>query len=321
MQCASLTLALLGIQVICGGSVLHHITPLPNLDCSTGVAESCLTLSTLVANINNYSDSNDTTLIFLAGNHILNSSLSISDITFLRLLTNFSEISTISCSDGAHMKFVHAAQIEIHNLNFIGCSSLLQSVEQFILKDSSFHGTSSYHSALKLNQIYAANIINSSFTFNSHDNNMVATYRESIDSIISSRGGGALAISESNLEIYRSQFIGNTAQLGGAMFIERNSNITINDSLFADNSAGPCYGSSNCYGGAMYVDSGCIVIARSSTFLNNTSEFCGGAIAIFQATYVDIQNEFSTTKHLIILEEICRTNSAPELQAILVAME
>ena len=289
MQCASLTLALLGIQVICGGgSVLHHITPSPSLDCPKG--ESCLNLTTLAANTNNYTDSNGTVLVFLAGNHFLDLDFSIMNITFLRLLTNCSEVSTITCSHNVHVSFVDIAEIEIQKLNFTGCTSMVQSVQQFVLEDSSFHGASSHSSALKLKQIYAATIISSSFTFNSHDI-AVGAYKHHIYSAFSSRGGGALAVSESSLEIHWSQFIGNTAGLGGAILLERNSNVTISDSLFADNSVESCYGF-NCYGGAMYIDSRCTVTAHNNTFINNMSEFHGGAIAVFQATYIDIQNVF-----------------------------
>ena len=284
MQCASLTLALLGIQVICGGSVLHYITPI-SLSHECPIGESCLNLATLAANTNNYTDSNGTVLMLLAGNHILGSDISVSNVTFLRLLTNCSEISTITCSHSAHVSFVYIAKVEIQNLNFTGCRIMVQSVQQFVLEDSSFHGTSGYGSALKLNQIYAATIIGSSFTLNSHDT-AVGAYKHNIYSAVSSRGGGALAVSESSLKISWSQFIGNTAGLGGAILLERSSNVTISNSLFADNSV------ESCYGGAMYIDSRCTVIAHNNTFINNTSEFRGGAIAVFQATYVDIQNVF-----------------------------
>ena len=290
MQCASLTLvALLGIQVICGGGVTHHITPDPlaNLDCPMG--ESCLNLSTFAANASNYTDSKGTTLIFLAGNHTLDSDFSVSNVTLLKLLTNCSKMPTITCNHGTHMHFVDIADIEIQNLHFVGCQSVVQSVEQFVLEDSKFHGTNGYGSALKLDQIYAAAIISSSFTFNSH--NIVVHQDLNISSSFSSRGGGALAISESSLQISQSQFIDNTAGLGGAIFLERNSIVTINDLHFADNSVESCDGF-NCYGGAMYIDSGCAVTACNNTFLNNTSEYGGGAIAVFQATYRDIQNTF-----------------------------
>ena len=281
MHCSSLTLALLCIQVICGDTVLHHITPSPSIECPIG--ESCLTLSTFAASINNYTDSN-TTLLFLAGDHIFDSNVSVSNITLLRLSNNYSqtEIPTIVCIDSGQVKFAHIAQVQIHNLNFIGCSSVALSVHQFVLENSSFHGANG--SALILNQIFVANIVDSSFTSNN-----AGTY---VDSTFS-RVGGALVISETNIKISRSWFVSNVAQLGGAIFIERYSNVTINDSLFADNSAMHCYGYSiNCYGGAFLIDSSCIVTAHNNTFVNNTSEFSGGAIALFQATYIDLQNAF-----------------------------
>ena len=204
-----------------GGSKVHLIIPIAQ--CSTG--GSCLTLSMLAANTGNYLDSN-TTLIFPAGNHILDSELSVSNIDLLKLSTNDSANVSIACSGNASLKFSNIRQLQISGLEFIGCSSRVEFLDQFTLEDSSFHGRNSDGSALELTQTNT-NIVRSSFT-----SNTVGTYQRHVGFLetikinnhqwnihsYSARVGGALVVTSSNLTISSSHFDSNTAELGGAIF-------------------------------------------------------------------------------------------------------
>ena len=292
---------------IAGGSYskVHYITPSPNTQCPTG--ESCLTLSMLSANISNFLDSN-TALIFLAGNHTLDLELYVSNIDeFLRLSTNVSVAASVTCSGNASFKFINITQMQICGLEFIGCSSKVESVDQFSLEDSSFHGGNGKPdgSVLELTQTNT-NIIRSSFT-----SNKVGTYQNHVGFLemlnfynlhhqlniqsYSARVGGALVVTSSNLTISSSHFDGNTAELGGAIFSELGSNITISNCTFVSNSVTGC-SDDHCNGGALFIDSGCTFTAHNCTFINNTSGFSGGAIALFNGTYFDSQNVFSNNE-------------------------
>ena len=83
--------------------------------------------------------------------------------------------------------------------------------------------------------------------------------------------------------------------MGGAIFSEVGSNISINNSTFVSNSATDCR-DVHCNGGALFIDSGSTVTAHNSTFTNNTSEFSGGAISLFQGTYIDTENVLNYNK-------------------------
>lgn len=84
----------------------------------------------------------------------------------------------------------------------------------------------------------------------------------------------------SMVNISSSHFESNSAQLGGAIFSEVGSNVTITNCTFVNNSASGC-NDDRCHGGALLVDSGCIVTAHKSTFVNNRAGSSGGAIALY----------------------------------------
>ena len=261
----------------------------------------CLNLSTVAANITSYFDAN-TTLTFQEGTHYLDSEISVTGADIL-LQTNSQtlESAIIICRNNARLIFTNINQLRISRLNFIDCSVTVKVVNQFILEDSMFSGQNVNSSALTFNQANAE-ILGSSFVANN-----IGTFKSSVQfldevdhpySLVhvlshNARIGGALVVTNSNLTIIDSHFANNSAQLGGAIFVEIDSTMIINDSTFVGNSADDCVDDC-CNGGALFIDSGCTVTAHNSTFNNNTSEFSGGAIALFRGAFEGIQNEFTS---------------------------
>ena len=283
-------------------SNVHYITP---TQCP--VEESCLTLSTLAANISNYVNSN-TTIVFLEGNHILDSGLVVSNIDgSLTLSTNGSGTAAIICSDRS-LKFKNINQLQISGLELIGCSSKVERVDQFTLEDSKLHGGND-NSALYLNHTNT-NIVCSYFA-----SNTAGTYQSHVEVLASirdnrhdfrcpwptiqstsARVGGALTVTSSTVNISSSRFESNTAKVGGAIFSQLGSNMTISNSTFINNSATGC-SDDRCHGGALFIDSGCTVTAHNSTFISNTAGYSGGAISLFQGTFIDsIHNVFRSNR-------------------------
>ena len=221
-------------------SIVHYITSLSTTQCPV---ESCLTLSTLATNSTDYFHSN-TTLVFLEGRHTLDSELVVSDINAsLVLSTNGPGTAAITCSDEASLEFFNITQLQISGLEFIRCSSMVEFVDQFTLEDSIFHGGDN-DSALHLNHANTS-IVRSSFvsntagTYQSHVR--VLAYardnrydfpsdgtRPNIQST-SARVGGAVIVTSSTINISSSHFENNTAKIGGAIFSQKGSNITIRD--------------------------------------------------------------------------------------------
>ena len=273
--------------------MVHNVT-----HCNSG--GPCLDISTIAANTSIYLNSN-ATLIFQQGDHYLDNEFSVSGEELLELLSSQSSESTsVCCRGNSGLKFSNISQLTMRSLKFIGCSITIELVDQFNLEDSSFDGENASSSALQLSQ---TNIEILRSTFASYT---VGTYKtlvrflEEVDHPYSlmhveshdARMGGALVVTNSNLTISNSIFSGNSAQLGGAIFVELGSIITIDNSTFSDNGATNCT-DDRCNGGALFIDNGCIVMAQNSTFKNNTSDFSGGAIALFRGTLEDTQNEFN----------------------------
>ena len=284
------------------GSNVHYIAPTP-----CPAEESCLTLSTLAANSSNYLNTN-TTVVFLDGNHVLDLELFVSNIDgSLTLSTNGSGTATIICNDSVSLEFKNITKLQISGLEFIRCSGMVELVDQFTLEDSKFRGDHN-DSALHLTHTIT-NIVRSTFasntagTYQSHELGVLVYLGDSFNKFLypwpniqstSARVGGALIVTRSTVAISSSRFENNTAKVGGAIFSQLGSNMTISNCTFINNSATGC-DDDRCNGGALFIDSGCTVTAHNSTFTNNIAGYGGGAIALFQGTFLDsTHNVFSS---------------------------
>ena len=276
-------LVLLLLSMVRGNNV-YHIISTPSIQCPAG---ECLSLSMVADNTSYYLDAN-VTLIFHHGNRNLESDLYFSNMDHLIVTELIS--ATILCSNNASLMFSNIHQIRITGLEFIGCRGTVEFVEHFTLENAGFHDVNS-GSALQIIQTYA-DIIGTVFTYNT-----MGTYKSEISFYDPSgaRVGGALIVTESNLIITNSTFDSNSAEIGGAIFLELDSNVTINGSLFINNDAAGCI-NDYCSGGALLIDSGCSVRAHNLTFMNNTSETSGGAVFLFKGVYFDMSRAFEYNK-------------------------
>ena len=299
------------------GSAVHYVTPSQGIQCPEGESMNCLTLSMLAANTSNFFDA-DMTLIFLSGNHTLQTDLIMANIDKLLILTtNASVTASITCSSGVDLKFINVTQLNISGLEFIGCSSTIELVDQFTLEDAGFHGGDN-SSALQLIQTNT-NIVRTYFTSNTVGilkkiSSVPYAYIDSSDysyyyyfslllaegqfsyQSFNARAGGALLVTNSKVEISSSHFESNEAEVGGAIFSQMGSNITITNCTFVNNKAN-CR-DQYCSGGALFIGSRCTAVAHNNTFLNNTSEYSGGAVALLRGNFIDYQNAYSGNRAL-----------------------
>ena len=188
-------------------SNVHYIMPLPTTPCPE---QSCLTLSILVANTSNHFDST-TTIVFLEGFHTLDSGLVVSNIDGSIMLSTITSGTAIVCSERGSLKFKNITQVQIKGLEFIGCSSKIELVDQFLLEDSRLCG-GNYDSALHLNHtntsvVRSLFVSNTAGAYQSHvqvlaylrDNrNKFRSYSPVIQSN-SARVGGALTVTTSTV--------------------------------------------------------------------------------------------------------------------------
>ena len=272
----------------------YHILPSENDQC---FGERCLTLSEFAANSMSYLQL-DTTLSLYSGSHKLDFDLSVSEISkFFILPRSPSSRVKVTCTNSARLAFHYANVVNISGVNFIGCiENQIRSVIQFILTDSSFSGQGDVSgTALQIIES-SANVKQSEFYFN-HGSKMLHSvkcgsstdyrWRPILAQRVRVTTGGAIVSKISRISILQCMFKGNRANVGGAIFCQYRSDITIADSTFEGNHAtsvdqyknGTCLGG----GGVMHVESDCSVDIQNSHFIQNTAHYFGGAIDILHA--------------------------------------
>lgn len=262
---------------------VYHITPLSSDPCP--VSSSCLTLPQITL-VNFQSN---TMLVFLPGDHHLNNTLHVSNIRMLTMLSSIDEpVPVIHCSQGGSFAASNIDEVRIVGLDF-RCGNRIEAVSQFILENSTFYGQNSNPGTIL--EIVATNAYISNSFFKS---GTVGNFREYLDVLnylhrtffgsilLSVRVGGAVIVTNSNITVRESHFEGNSAQIGGALFSELNSNITIHSCTFLNNNASGC-NDDRCLGGAMFVDTGSTVVVENSTIEGNMALSGGGAFSTFQA--------------------------------------
>ena len=248
--------------------------------------DPCLTLSQFADNLTTYVDGNDTVLIFKAGNHSLDSEISIKhpSLNTLSMIASSRSPTTsavaILCSKYARFTFSHVKTVKINGLNFVGCAgNKIESVDHFIAEESSFTGQQEnliINTALDIEKTNAE-IVNVSFKHNG------GKFRRQ------KRAGGAIVCIRCKLFISKCLFENNTANIGGAIYREHgashhNDAITIINSTFIGNQALPYNGQyssyCNCDGGAIFAYYGARIFISGSTFINNIASNKGGAFAL-----------------------------------------
>ena len=277
-----------------GEETTLYITPSSSIQCP---AESCLTLSKLALNSSSWLSSN-TTLFFLGGTHTLDTELFISSINTFFMLTNSTREGThvVVCQNRASFNFDGAKELRIHGLKFIGCgSNKFSSIRNLTIENSTFHGQNDSETALDITKSNLT-ILNSTFIAN-RVGTCMKIFDVKAESNVSARIAGAILASNSNVNITNSNFLNNSAEIGGAMYINGLSNISIISSTFLSNEAtsthiqdcGMNYREIACSGGAIITFKSRLIV-DGCIFINNTN-LCGGggAVSIQQKSVAEIR--------------------------------
>ena len=225
----------------------------------------------------------------------------ISELHLLLHSDSPSGTATISCGRTAKLFIENTHLVRFSHLYFIGCNeNKIKTIHQLIINTSTFRGLRNANgTALELVHT-DAEIINSSFIFNGY-----GSYRGPIGLLqflkiqgrifqqsVYAQIGGALIINCSNVSIIGSNFEGNSAEIGGAIFGEGSSNITLTNCIFINNHA--FSSSCLCFGGAIFsenspdnpITSTASILLVNTKFINNTSANSGGAIGAF---YIQVE--------------------------------
>ena len=284
-------------------NVIHVVSSM-NAPC---IEPSCLTLSQLATKIS-YFDNVNTSLkiVFLEGNHVLDSNFSVSNVSKLAFMCGSSNLqTTIICHHSASFKFSTMDSLQVKGLVFTGCgNNMIMSVNKLVIDSSSFIGQKDTGTALQIIKTNAT-IVTNYFRANMLGSRYHNTFE---DHLFSPFVGGAMIAYLSNITITNSSFTDNSADLGGAIF-GYYSNISIISSNFAYNKVTLKNHTNSSvlsqidiesttkyhsdlqkisYEGAFYLASvvatfRTTVSVRNSFFRNNTG-VCGGAMSVFQSS-------------------------------------
>ena len=290
-----------------------HVVPSLNTPC---LKPPCLTLADLATSIS-YFDNVNTSLriVFLEGNHVLDSNLIVSNVSKLALMCDSSNLQTsIVCSHNATFSFSRMDSLQVKGLVFIGCgNNIIISVNRLVIDNSTFIGQKGTGTALQIIKTNAT-IMSSHFSANMLGSSCLVPFAYNSPFI-----GGAIVTYLSDITITNSSFADNRANLGGAVF-NYYSNISIISSNFTNNQVthyNPTSINGHCFRpfgssvlspidinldettnyrsnlqeisyelGTFYLAS---VVATFQTkvflydsFFNNNTSICGGAISFFQ---------------------------------------
>ena len=257
---------------------------------------SCFTLSQFADNFTRFQKLN-TTLIFIGGKHTLDVEISVSNVEEFSMISmnrvDDSDQAIIDCGQHAKFTFSNMSYVYINGLTLTGCDdNKVKFVDQLIVTHSKIIGKTNNATGLMIVESIV-NMSSTSFLSN-------AVSRDQSDaqclSTTSNNGrvlGGALRVVHSTLAVDNCHFEGNVARIGGAIFSELGSSITINSSTFSSNHAMGCVNEQcSSYGGAIRVN-GSTVDIYNSTFQNNTSAGDGGMAAVFNSTFILSQSNVS----------------------------
>ena len=212
----------------------------------------------------------------------------------------------ISCGHAAKILIDNIHYVHFSQLIFSGCSeNKIKLVHQLTVNGSTFNGQhKTIGTAFELSHTNAT-ITNCSFLFNSHGSYrgpiglLRSLMQKTLQNSAFAQIGGALIINSSNVSVTGSHFEGNSAELGGAIFITGPSNITVIGSKFVNNHAFSDQSTrlNLKLGGAIFFEKGAnnpatsdsiyehkitaIITLVNTAFINNTATTLGGAIVVY----------------------------------------
>ena len=279
----------------CSAENVYCVTPTAT-SCSSCPHNSthCTTLSEYAQEAEMYFTSN-TTMVFLPGDHTLDTNITVANVAGLTLRGEPSSgnRATVVCSGSVGLSFTSLVDFKIDFLTFASCSRKYNGTL------SDFHLTVVY-GAILLQSSQCAELVSCSFS----DNDGTALVVINADVTLSgntftqnrastSPGGAIIAYNHTVLNFSGiNNFINNSARSGGAIYTSHNTVLSFNGtSNFINNSGGE--GSA---GGAMYITGNTTVLSCSGTnnFINNFAHY-GGAILAYYTTVLN----FSGTNNFI----------------------
>ena len=256
-----LALLLLLFLPLCSAQSTYYVTPTPDTPCP---GQPCYSLSDYITGEAGPLDSPDLTLLFLPGDHILDSGdpVNFAQSASLNLFgdpASFPEVtSTIICSQPASFAFSQINQLNISGIAFKSCGSV-------------------YDPPMMLEQIFQAEISNCLFQGGQNgalavvDSTLILQESRFENNSATSACGGGVFMQNCTANVSGNVFVNNSASEGGGGVYLENSIVSFDSNLFENNSA--------IVGGGLHVSDSEVSFV-GITFANNKAELGGAAVTL-----------------------------------------
>jgi hypothetical protein len=266
-----------------------YIKPSLNSPCPV---KTCFTLSQISTKQILDSLKYNATLLYTSGIYTLESEISITNVSNFSMIPFSSSNVSILCHHNARFKFEGISKLSIKGIRFFGCGNNgIRLVKEFLLENTTFIGGNESETVLDIDTAQVS-IVACSFMYNT-----IGSLRGPIRILQGhehqyARVGGAIIANQSSITVIRSEFLGNGADIGGAIFATQGSDIILNNSSFIGNSAVNC-SAETCFGGVLYIEDGIhdtltnlkttTVVIAESEFSENTATN-GGVLTAVNST-------------------------------------
>ena len=251
-SCRLLMLVAICLKVHIGLGTEIYMKPSLNSPCPV---RTCLTLSQIGTKQVLNSLKHNATLLFTSGNYSLESKIFIANVSNISMISMSSSDVSIFCKQHANFKFEGVSKLLVKGFNFIGCgNNEIKLIKEFLLENTTFIGVNESETVLEIHRAQV-NITACLFMYNT-----VGSFRGPIRILEGhkcqyARVGGVIIANQSSVTIIRSEFVGNGADIGGAIFATQGSEINLKNSSFTGNTAVNC-SAETCVGGVFYIEDG-----------------------------------------------------------------
>ena len=192
----------------------------------------------------------------------------------------------LHCVDSAYLDFQSIEYILLKGLKLIGYFTQIYHVHHVLIEESVFIGKENSGTAVELSDL-AATIVSSSFHLN-RASGLHRTYFSKWFLV-----AGVMLVTSSNLTVINSTFDENTAETGGVIYAEQNSDITLSNSAFTGNQV-MCQ--LKCQGGVLHLNGGTLKVSYG-TFLNNSAKGFFSEGGVFQLLDGTVSFSYNTFLH------------------------
>ena len=219
-------------------------------DAPCPVNNNCVTMAAFATSSDQRITGN-ISLIFLHGNHSLDKNLSIAGNLYLSITSmNVAPTgrATVKCHRSVRITFLSVSLVQIGEIDLINCVEIeICNIHNIIIQNVVMKQTVGMPGSAMVVKSSSLQLLNSSFYnfFGTLWNSEIVKLRTNTDQITV---GGVMILSNSIVGITNCVFKNNSAELGGIIFAQNYSSITISNSIFTDHST-ICIRKNRCLGG------------------------------------------------------------------------